>query len=393
MESQYTDKPYPNEPSSPYSLHTSIAPSNLLALHSVKDDVVYSCLQRARLSDTIDLRDWQPAPLQWEQLLAIYSLKDCSDAEVNLRLQTVHATSTATALPSDQRRYCCYTCSGPRVYATSGAWRKHEKEHENIYKCKLGGLEQVLAASVDACTRSPPAACPSSCKRRDGMVSHLMKHHGVETKAKSVELADTFRESSSKKFWSCGFCIHLFDSLNERLDHLRGHYESEIAPDPWCLTTEMQGLLCQPMVLEAWSLLMDNHRGQHLLEIFSPRSDAVSQVRERLQMGFYDPQSAEKVAEAAYEASNFSQERAIPELTALSLDDHEELVDRDHILQNPQLIDYQDFSLNATSENSQERNGKCGTVADFCNFNADDTFFIQPPPFSDFEDEPRWPFA
>ena len=138
------------------------------------------------------------------------------------------------------------------------------------------------------------------------MVAHLRKIHGVSGLIEARQLADSFRRPSERKFWSCGFCVQLFDTLKDRLSHLGQHFERDAALGPWTLSNEIQGLLRQPIMGQAWSQILKARHGQHGLEASWDDSDEVTQLKTRLQMGVYDFGSATITAEVAYENCNLS---------------------------------------------------------------------------------------
>lgn len=138
------------------------------------------------------------------------------------------------------------------------------------------------------------------------MVAHLEKSHGFRGTKQTQEEANKFRTSTGKKYWSCGFCIHLLGTFKDRLNHLGKHFEHYLPQDGWQLTTEIQGLLRQQWVDQAWNHLLWARHGQRQPEIFWPNSIDASQLRDRLQMGLSSAQNAQDVAEAAYAASSLS---------------------------------------------------------------------------------------
>jgi len=148
------------------------------------------------------------------------------------------------------------------------------------------------------------------------MVAHLKKH-GLSDTAKAQELADKFLDSSGKRFWSCGFCVQVFGSFDDRLNHLRDHFEQYPTVDQWRLSNEVQGLLQQPGVTQAWDQLLGARYGRDRPQTFWPRSALVAQLNFDLQMGISDTQSAQDLAEAAYAASNLGQDLSSPKLGSL----------------------------------------------------------------------------
>ena len=137
------------------------------------------------------------------------------------------------------------------------------------------------------------------------MVDHLMKRHGFEDKASAREKATEFLISSEKSKWSCGFCVCIFTSFKDRLGHLGKHFKQGLTRNEWHLTTEIQGLLLQPLVEEAWVRLLaaTHHQNQPATRWEGP---AAINVRNELQDGTIDMRRAQQLSEAAYAASNLN---------------------------------------------------------------------------------------
>ena len=315
------------------------------ALRFVEDSVIKTNLLKARYSGPFRPLAFE-GPLSRQQIQAICSLKHCPDADIFNWLRDARAIGewqmsqpqalvllvnaylhvstgtvesvepdeanntlkqTPTFIPEPRNRYWCTVCTVRRSYQNRDDWRKHEKEHEETYKCTLGGLEQVSAVTADASNNPQPSLCASSRKRRDGMVEHLRKSHGLGDKIKALELANKCRVTSGKKFWSCGFCIYLTPSHRDRLGHLSKHFEQRYTLDQWHLSTEIQGLLRQPQVVQAWDSLLAARHCQHGPGISWQGNDDVSRLKAELQMGPSKSKSAQCIAETACALSSESQ--------------------------------------------------------------------------------------
>ena len=173
--------------------------------------------------------------------------------------------------------------------------------------CTLAGPEQTSSATGVVHSPMQQRLCSSTWKRRDGMVSHLEKVHGYHDKTEACKKADSFRKSSEKQFWSCGFCPFRFTLWKERVAHIGQHFEKGATLNGWSLTIEIQGLLCQPMVATAWAQILAGNDGS---QIFWQSSHRLSRLRHLLQLGAANMPSAEYLAQAAFAASNISPDAA-----------------------------------------------------------------------------------
>ncbi len=144
----------------------------------------------------------------------------------------------------------------------------------------------------------PEAADRPSFKRRYDMVAHLKEAHDVPS---GGIIADKWRCKSSKKSWSCGFCIQLFPSLQGRLKHIgTKHFEKGQSINDWDFTKVILGLLLQPGIQEAWQRL----------DPFRPPETkwnklANEDLQNRLEMGLTDKETPQSLARAAYDNAEF----------------------------------------------------------------------------------------
>ena len=141
------------------------------------------------------------------------------------------------------------------------------------------------------------------------MVAHFGRSHRLHDKAEARAKADEFRRASGKRFWSCGFCVYLFDSFIDRLRHLRSHFEQESStPDQWHLTNVIKGLLLQEGVAQAWAQLLTARWNWYPPDASWQDPTCISLLIHMLQMGVSGEQSAEILAEAAFARSNLNED-------------------------------------------------------------------------------------
>ena len=214
------------------------------------------------------------------------------------------------------RPYSCTICGSQRSYQNHYDWKKHEKEHEAKYICRLGSSQDALRMVND--NTQAHGSCKFTCKRRDHMVTHLNRNHEIHKVAQARNLADQWRRTTGKKFWSCGFCIRLFTNFAERLKHIgREHYEQNQKYDEWDTTKLIRGLLLQPEVQRAWESILatgpTHHSGELVWE-----ARTIEKTQYLLEMGPSPTQSAESLAMVAYKAGKLRTEPPQP-ASALSI--------------------------------------------------------------------------
>ena len=214
------------------------------------------------------------------------------------------------------RPYSCTICGGQRSYQNHSDWKKHEKEHEAKYICMLGSSRKARQM-INEKTETH-RACNFSCKRRDHMVTHLNRRHEIHKVAQARNLANQWRCTSGKMFWSCGFCIRLFTGFAERLKHIgTEHYERNQTYDEWDTTKLIRGLLLQPGVQRAWDAILATGPIHHFEEFVWDRR-TIEETQYLLEMGPSPTQSAESLAMAAYKAGKLKTEPPQP-ASALSV--------------------------------------------------------------------------
>ena len=211
------------------------------------------------------------------------------------------------------RPFSCTVCQ--RSYQNHFDWKKHEKEHEYTYTCMAIGHWDAGAQcfACDHCGTLDPSKehpkihgieeCITQNKRREKIVKHLKDHHMVSEKAVGESLADDWRRDQGKRFWACGFCVTLFLSFKDRLQHIgKEHYNQGQKLEDWDANKVIRGLLLQPVVDGPWKSLVDTHCFHNASELTWETSD-LKDLQYKLEIGPTDERSGEYLAEVAYHAS------------------------------------------------------------------------------------------
>ena len=160
-------------------------------------------------------------------------------------------------------------------------------ETDGYFTCSLCGLsdpneEHLSAHSNHICGPGVPGSF--FCKRRADLVRHIMKCHGVHTKARAEATANKWKETTKKQAWSCGFCVCLLHTFRDRLKHIATHFELGQTLDEWDTTNVVEGLLLQFGMVNVWKKPMD-WRSSGMIW----KKDAVKQVQHDLELGPSDP--------------------------------------------------------------------------------------------------------
>ena len=197
-----------------------------------------------------------------------------------------------------ENHYWCTVCEVPNSYRDSGNWKKHEKEHESIFVCGLDHAAYDGRAYQDHGTKA------FSCKRRDIMVNHLSKSHGISAVQAARDLADKWRVTVKKQAWSCGFCGSLFLNFKDRLRHIDiEHFKKYEGIQQWDSSKVIHGLLLQPKMEKVWKA-----RTVSLLPWVQPEdlvwTEAFAKnMRTKLEVGPSDESDAKRLADEVYSAS------------------------------------------------------------------------------------------
>ncbi|KAM0798465.1 hypothetical protein BDR22DRAFT_891258 [Usnea florida] len=168
----------------------------------------------------------------------------------------------------------CSVCENPRKFATCDGWKRHMKEHETRYPCMPQGHEMhtvqgpmcVLCGLLNPGEQHYDSHKISSCSnkglnarsytRKGHLINHL-KSHGIPD---GSALAERWRNTETKKFFSCGFCIACFHTHTDQLNHIdNAHYKMHQHISEWNADRIIIGLLLQPGVQIAWRQILTLH--------------------------------------------------------------------------------------------------------------------------------------
>ena len=151
-------------------------------------------------------------------------------------------------------------------------------------------------------------------KRRGLIVDHLAKHHQVNSREQGQVIADRWKTDSDKQAWSCGFCVELFHSLEDRLNHIAMEYrDNGRVYDEWSLTNVIKGLLLQPHVATTWDNLIRTHYGSIPIQfVWHKNGNNLDDLRTMLERGPSQLHNAAVLAQAAMAAAEIDTDAPEP---------------------------------------------------------------------------------
>ncbi len=181
------------------------------------------------------------------------------------------AAPSATSISSTHSHWCII-CENPKAMTTCDGWKRHMKEHEAIFSCMPQGPVQAsdLGPQCNLCGSFSPnqehldahsvQQCITKCRtytRKANLVKHLKEVHRIQD---GSALAEAWRIAFKKRYFSCGFCIILFDNVNDQLNHIDiDHFRRSEDICNWEMTKVIKGLLLQSGVDIAWHEISANY--------------------------------------------------------------------------------------------------------------------------------------
>ncbi|KAL6722094.1 hypothetical protein ACLMJK_001200 [Lecanora helva] len=229
--------------------------------------------------------------------------------------------------------YWCTICEHPSPIRTCDGWKRHEKEqHEKGYVCMPTGPVEV-SEKGHRC-----AFCGLSNPDRKHLDTHgiilcvdkpikdrrftrkfqLTKHLEVHGILNGDHLADSWQVRVKSKYYSCGFCVSLFTSNSDRLNHIDVcHFRHFQAIEEWDPNIVIRGLLLQPAVLHCWTML-SLYDVRNAALTWEP--SVIGNLRSRLE-GSYEP--PQQLAMDAYNQLSCTNTRPLPIVKSSVDTDHQ----------------------------------------------------------------------
>ena len=227
------------------------------------------------------------------------------------------------------------------------------------HKCILCGIfdpskEHLDAHKVNTCGQGVPGSFAN--KRRAKLVDHLMQCHNIQGKAQAQAIADRWQAISHEQAWSCGFCGHLIHNFDERLSHIKVHFDRGRTLDEWDATKIMEGLLSQRSMDSAWKAQLAAWSFDLLHSGISWEKHLIKDIQHDLEMGPSDSKPAEVLAKAAYDIGE-KPSASVPSGDSQSIMGRNSMPDANHapsqwVVNSAETLQYDAFALENILETS-----------------------------------------
>lgn len=240
-----------------------------------------------------------------------YSLSDPSihttprNQDFHGHTTSLRARSTPAATSKDHYHWCTI-CEHPAIIKTCDGYKRHMREHETYYfcipqdsvvdtrdgpKCAVCGVFNPDPKHLNI--HNVPGCIHKTFGRQGLIIKHYEGQHNIDN---GSELANQSRYTTRKKYFPCGFCATLFDSVNEQINHIDAiHYRLSEHINSWDPNKAIRALLSQPGVSERWrSALAAVPNCQESLFTWDP--EIVQTLQHRLEMSQEPPDVLCRVA-------------------------------------------------------------------------------------------------
>lgn len=173
---------------------------------------------------------------------------------------------SVSSINTNTHPHGCPRCP-QKVFRTCDGWKRHMKEHETIWPCLM-------------CEGTRKSGKSSSYTRKANLVKHIVRVHKLPD---PDFLADKVRRTRHKRCFSCGFCVTLFASIIEQLNHIDNeHFKHHQHIREWDSNKVIRGLLQQRGMA---SFLQNTFRiSQHDLSTFTWDQPSADSLQVRLEV-------------------------------------------------------------------------------------------------------------
>lgn len=201
------------------------------------------------------------------------------------------------------------------IYTTCDGWKRHMKEHETVWPCMPygpldtagDGLICALCGSMSPNESHLASHSIGDCgdnstklrgvSRRVNLERHLLRAHAVSDDRTRL-LANSWKTTLHKKHFACGFCICIFPTIHEQLNHIdMDHFKKGQKITEWSATIVIRGLLLSPNVASWFRCILlsdpyatdrDLHWDWHIIEDLQRRLEMAEEAAETLALEAYE---------------------------------------------------------------------------------------------------------
>ena len=241
----------------------------------------------------------------------------------NINATQARIASQLQSHSKDKVQWSCTVCQHD-TFRGKQEWIRHERNQHfprYVYYCQPDiivrnkelycvtcnlehpGCNHIAKCDARACALKNLSARQFASKER--FIKHLRSH---ELPSDCQQL-DEWKRLLPEKAWGCGFCVKVFDDVEERLFHVSRHFERGMTRADWDPSRVLLSLLTLPYIAKEWVLRLNvelgvEYYGQVWPEISWSKEDAMV-LQKQVTSG---QESGADLAESAFNASIIGQE-------------------------------------------------------------------------------------
>jgi hypothetical protein len=180
---------------------------------------------------------------------------------------TLLPTYDLSAQPAPKMRWACTRCN--ETCGRKDDWIRHEKYMHERWQ----------------------TWCCQSCSRNYYSETRFIRHHEESHECQPCTHArDAVVSNKKPRFWTCGFCSSLFQSFDERCDHIAEHYINGKTKADWDNTKVIFALLQNTEWAQSWVSFVERLHGSTIKSWpeFHWDQEATVDLLKLLECGDYD---------------------------------------------------------------------------------------------------------
>lgn len=166
-------------------------------------------------------------------------------------------------------------------------------------ECKIEnpGCNHIAECDARACALKELSARRFASKEK---FSKHLRSHELHNDCRQL---DEWKRLLPERVWGCGFCVRVFDDVEERLFHISRHFERGLTRADWDASRVVLSLLTLPYIANDWVWRLNlEFIDQAWPEISWTKEDAMD-LQRRVTSGQEGQENAADLAESAFQAS------------------------------------------------------------------------------------------
>ncbi|MCJ1462924.1 hypothetical protein MMC07_001528 [Pseudocyphellaria aurata] len=255
--------------------------------------------------------------------LSVTLTDDGGSNSMNVEALQVHPTSQGRSHENDRIQWSCTLCEHDN-FRGKQEWIRHERNQHfprHVYYCHPDIEVRNKELYCMACKVLNPG-CTHIARRdahvcawknlsarlfvsKEKFIKHL-RSHDLHSECRQL---DEWKRPLPEQVWGCGFCVKVFDDVEERLFHMTRHFERGKTRADWDPSRVLLSLLTLPYIANEWVLRVNvelrvEHYGHVWPELSWSKEDAVA-LQRRVTSG---QENGADLAESAFNMSLIGRE-------------------------------------------------------------------------------------